>query len=139
MTICKTDSMADTFNAPLRSRQISGVKGNAWWTGAMRQFWSAVMIKARWVNGHAIPVEDVNWPEGSEVFLSRTPLLAEGAEQGLIQEENPTTVSQWLQWYDSLEPLVFEPGEEEAIEGLRRAIREKSSAGAANALEGLFE
>jgi hypothetical protein len=39
------------------------------------------MIKARWVNGHAIPVEDVNW----------------------------------LEWYDSLEPLVFEPGEEEEI------------------------
>ncbi|MCE2797873.1 MAG: hypothetical protein ACK5A1_04135 [Planctomyces sp.] len=63
------------------------------------------MIKANWVNGHAIPVEDVNW----------------------------------LEWYDSLEPLVFEPGEEEAIEGMRRAIREKSSAGLATVLEGLFE
>ncbi|MFM7833018.1 MAG: hypothetical protein ACKPJD_14605 [Planctomycetaceae bacterium] len=97
------------------------------------------MIKARWENGHAIPVEDVNWPEGSEVYLSRTPLLADGSEKAFVQQENPTSVSQWLEWYDSLEPLVFEPGEEEAIEGMRRAIREKSSAGAANALEGLFE
>ena len=97
------------------------------------------MIKARWVNGHAIPVEDVDWPEGSEVFLSRTPLVAEGSEQGLIHEENPTSVSQWLEWYDSLEPLVFEPGEEEEIESMRRAIREKSSAGLATVLEGLFE
>jgi hypothetical protein len=91
------------------------------------------------VNGHAIPLEDVDWPEGSEVFLSRTPLVAEGADQGLIQEENPTSVSQWLEWYDSLEPLVFEPGEEEEIESMRRAIREKSSAGLATVLEGLFE
>ncbi len=63
------------------------------------------MIKANWMNCHAIPVEDVNW----------------------------------LEWYDSLEPLVFEPGEEKAIEGMRRAIREKSSAGLATVLEGLFE
>ena len=32
------------------------------------------MIHATWMNGRAIPEQQVDWPDGSVVYLSRTPL-----------------------------------------------------------------
>ncbi len=84
------------------------------------------MIKARWVNGQAIPDEDVNWPEGTVVFVSRLPLLEENSADVPGQDDDPASVIQWLKWYDSLEPLVFDQDEEAEIERVRQQVGEYS-------------
>lgn len=78
------------------------------------------------MNGRAIPEEDVDWPEGSVVFVSRAPLPQGEAADLARQENDPESVAQWLAWYDSLEPLVYAPGEEAEIDRSRQQIADYS-------------
>ena len=71
------------------------------------------MIRARWTNGRLLPEEAVSWPEGTVLYVSETPLGAAGhADESTA--ETPESIRRWLEWYDSLEPLVFTPEEEAA-------------------------
>lgn len=97
------------------------------------------MIKARWINGHAVPDEQVSWPEGSVVYLSRMPLAGDASTACPTQDDDPDSIAQWLKWYDSLEPLVFDEGEEAEIDRMRKEIAEHSKQNMTSVVEGLFE
>jgi hypothetical protein len=65
-----------------------------------------------------------DWPDGTEVILQ--PVSPENGV-GIREEDWPATpeaIAEWLQWYDSLEPLIFADDERAALEADRKARRE---------------
>jgi hypothetical protein len=69
-------------------------------------------IHAVWKNGHIVPMQPVDWPEG-------TTLAVEPIEEALVTHpesdvlgDDPASIARWLTWFDSLEPLQFTPQEE---------------------------
>lgn len=97
------------------------------------------MIKARWINGQAVPDEQVSWPEGSVVYLSRMPMSDETVASSPPQADDPASVAEWLKWYDSLQPLIFFEGEEAEIDRMRKQIADHSRQNMTSVAEGLFE
>ena len=97
------------------------------------------MIRAKWVDGRAIPDEDVDWLEGSVVFVSRMPPRENCDIDAPSQDNDDASIAQWLKWYDSLEPLVFDQNEELEIEQTRQLIAEFSRQNLNRKTEGIFE
>ena len=99
-------------------------------------------IHAVWKNGQIVPMQPVDWPEG-------TALAVEPIEESLVTDavcdllgDDPASIARWLAWFDSLEPLSFTPKEEAAWEAARRERRgwEKSRFDErAERLKGMFE
>jgi hypothetical protein len=100
-------------------------------------------IHAVWKNGQIVPMQPVDWPEG-------TALAVEPIEESLVTDpecdllgDDPASIARWLAWFDSLEPLSFTPEEEEAAwETARRERRdwEKSRFDErAERLKGMFQ
>ena len=97
------------------------------------------MIRAKWVNGRAIPEEAVDWPDGTVVYVSRTALPEHDQTDLASQDDDPKSVAAWLEWYDSLEPLVYAPGEEAEIEARRQQVEDYTRRKMDRRIEGVFE
>ena len=67
------------------------------------------------------PEGPLNLPDGTPVIILRR-IVGEKSEEKL--DDSPEAISLWLQWYDSLEPLVFTEAERKALEADRRDRRE---------------
>jgi hypothetical protein len=71
-----------------------------------------------------------DWPDGTEVVVQPV----ERAECFGMREEDwpgtPEASADWLQWYDSLEPLVFTAEERAAWDNARREQQEFEQASA---------
>lgn len=96
-------------------------------------------IQGTWREGRIILDEPVQWPEGRRVRVE--PLAAEAAF-GLSEEEwsdTPEAIADWLQWYDSLEPLEMTPEEEVRLADWRTQIKEHTIATMHEAIEGTLE
>jgi hypothetical protein len=81
-------------------------------------------IKATYHNGQIIPDDPVDWPEGQELIIQTRPTTG---EFGLTEEEqsnDPEAIEKWIQWYDSLEPLIMTPEEEAEWKKTREAQKE---------------
>ena len=81
-------------------------------------------IKATWTNGHIVPDEQVEWPDGCRLLIE--PLPVEPA-LGLRDEDWPDTPearADWLRWYDSLEPLEFTTAEAADLAAWRQKVKE---------------
>jgi hypothetical protein len=100
-------------------------------------------IHAIWKNGQILPMQPVDWPEGTALAVE--PI--EGAwppaksEQGLLGDD-PESIARWIEWLDSFEGLSFTPAEETALRESQRQRRdwEKSKFDErAQRLKGLFE
>lgn len=97
------------------------------------------MIRAKWVKGRAIPEEDVDWPDGTVVYVSCS-LVPDSDTSGLADQfDDAESVAKWLAWYESLEPLVYAPGEEAEIEAARRQVADYSRQNIDRCIEGVFE
>lgn len=97
------------------------------------------MIRAKWINGQLIPEGEIDWPEGTVVYVSREP-TSEADESDLAeQKDDPASIAAWLAWYDSLEPLVYAPGEEAEIEAARKERAEYSRKAMNQGISGVFE
>ena len=85
-------------------------------------------IKATWRDGQIIPLEPVDWPNGTDVLVE--PCVP--SESVGIRDEDwsttPEAIEVWLRWYDSLEPLLFTPEEEVALAADRQARKEYEKA-----------
>ena len=71
-------------------------------------------IHAIWKNGQIVPTQPVDWPEGTALAVE--PIEVTGlpdTEEDLLGDD-PESISRWLRWLDSLEPLSFTPAEEAA-------------------------
>jgi len=83
------------------------------------------VIHASWKNGQIVPDAPVNLPEGCRLVVE--PELAETGLIGVSEEDwsdSPKAVSDWLEWYDSLEPLVFTPEEEVELAQWLQKVKE---------------
>lgn len=82
-------------------------------------------IKAIWTNGHIVPVEPVDWPEGSELRVE--PVPSNGARIGMTEEEwrdDPESISDWIAAVEKIEPLIWAEGEREEYERHREEARQ---------------
>ncbi len=80
-----------------------------------------IPIKAVVRNGRLETDEPINLPDGTEILipLSNGPL---DDEEGW--DNSPEGIAAWLQWYTSLEPLIFTEEEKAAREADRTARKE---------------
>jgi hypothetical protein len=78
-------------------------------------------IKAMVRNGRIEPDVPLDLPEGTQLLV--VPSNAAGErEDGW--DNTPDGIAAWLEWYDSLEPLVFTAQERQAWQQDREARRE---------------
>jgi hypothetical protein len=99
-------------------------------------------IHAIWRNGQIVPTQPVDWPEGTALTVEpiEEPLVVD--PDGDLLGDDPASIARWLAWFDSLEPLIFTPEEEDAWQAARRERWdwEKSRFNErAERLEGIFE
>ncbi len=82
-------------------------------------------IGATWRNGQIVPDTPVDWPEGYRLRIEPDAVEAESDE---IREDDwsnsPEAITDWLSWYDSLEPLIFTPEEEAELAAWHRQVNE---------------
>jgi hypothetical protein len=84
----------------------------------------------------------VEWPDGTELVVS--PITLGGAACHLANEapESSEDISDWLKWYESLEPLILSDEERAAWEKTRKEQRELEKAAFAShgdRLQGLWK
>jgi len=81
-------------------------------------------IKATWRDGQIIPLDPVDWPEGTEL---RVEPLPDDEPLGIREEDWPSTpeeIEKHLALMDQIEPLILTPEEEAAWEADRKARKE---------------
>jgi predicted DNA-binding antitoxin AbrB/MazE fold protein len=100
------------------------------------------VIHATWINGRIVPDDPVDLPEGCRLRVEVEPELAEPATIGISEEDwdnSPEAISEWLEWYKSLEPLVFTAEEEADLARWRRKVKEYTIANMDDGIENLWE
>jgi len=81
-------------------------------------------IKATWMNGQIVPLEPVDWPEGSELLVEKVPA---GENIGLSEEDwkdDPESIAAWIAAVENIQPLVWAEGEEEEYVRFRENFRQ---------------
>lgn len=68
-------------------------------------------IKAMIRNGRVETKDPLNFPEGTEVLIVPANLEDDRDDRW---DNSPEGIAAWLHWYNSLEPLIVTPEEEEA-------------------------
>jgi hypothetical protein len=82
-------------------------------------------IHAVWKDGRIIPEGPVDWPEGCRLRIEPDPAQPGTTEDGAEDSSNsPEAITDWLAWFDSLEPLVFTPEEAADLRDWRRRVKE---------------
>lgn len=80
-------------------------------------------IRATWTKGRIVPAEPVDWPEGSELLVE--PVRSE-EKIGMTEEEwrdDPESIADWMAWVDTIQPMIWAPGEQEEYERYRAEHR----------------
>jgi hypothetical protein len=96
-------------------------------------------VKGTWKNGQVVLDSPTDWPDGCRVLVEPAP---EGVTIGIREEDWPTTpqaIADWLQWYDSLEPIEITPEEEANLAAWRQQVKAYSIAKQSERIQGLFE
>lgn len=96
-------------------------------------------IKATWKNRQIVPDEEVNWPEGCRLLVEP---VTEEETLGIREEDwsnTPEAITDWLKWYDSLQPLLLTPAEEADAEAWMRKMNDYSLAKLDQGAEDIFQ
>ncbi len=99
-------------------------------------------IHAIWKDGHIVPTQPVDWPDGIELSVGPFEEFQVAESEGDLHGDDSESIARWLAWFDSLEPLVFTLEEEAAWQAARRENREWEKSHfveRAEQLKGLFE
>lgn len=78
-------------------------------------------IKAVVRNGRIETTAPIDWPEGTEVMVSLPQSEVSEEQDGI---DSPEAITDWLNWYDSLEPLIFTEDELAAMQADRKARKD---------------
>lgn len=81
-------------------------------------------IKAIWTNGQIVPVEPIDWPEGSELLVE--PVSPHQYKIGMSEEDwhdDPESIAAWVAAVEKIEPLIWKEGEEEEYQRHREESR----------------
>jgi len=95
------------------------------------------LILATWKNGQIVPDGLVDLPEGCRLAVE-----PESETIGVTEEEwdnSPEGIAAWLEWYRSLEPLIFTPEEEADIAQWRQKVKDYTIASMHKGIEDLWE
>jgi hypothetical protein len=79
-------------------------------------------IRGRYIGGKIVPDSRPDWPEGTEVEVR--PATDDDDPPGTVGpvwDNSPQGIADWLAWYESLEPLILTPEDEERIRSAREA------------------
>lgn len=93
-------------------------------------------VSAIWKNGQVVLQQPATWPEGSQLRIE-----AVDDKPGLSEEEwanSPEAITDWIHWYDSLEPLQITPEDEADLAAWRRRIKEYTIEKSSDRIAGLF-
>src|SRR5438046_286299 len=85
--------------------------------------WVMNAIKATWTNGQILPLEPVDWPEGSHLLVEP---LEPSEKIGLDESEwrdDPESIAKWVAWVDTIEPLILSEAERAEMERYRAEHR----------------
>jgi hypothetical protein len=80
-------------------------------------------IHAIWKNGQIVPIQPVDWPDGTELTVEPLEEPRTAEPEGDLLGDDSASITRWLAWYDTLEPLIFTPEEEDACQAARRESR----------------
>lgn len=89
-------------------------------------------------NGQIVADRPIEWPEGFRVIIE--PAMKEET-LGIREEDWPTTpeaLAEWLDWFDSLEPIQLASEEEADWKAWRQKIKEYTIANMHKGIEDLF-
>jgi len=81
-------------------------------------------IRANWINGQIVPLEPVDWPEGSELLIE--PIAPKPQRIGLDESEwrdDAEARADWEAWIGTLEPLEYMEEECVSLERYREEFR----------------
>jgi hypothetical protein len=96
------------------------------------------VIRATWKIGQIVPDGPVDWPEGCRLLVE--PELVDAKAIGVGEAEwsnSPEAISDWLAWYDSLEPLEITSDEAADLADWRQKVKEYTIANMHKGIEGL--
>lgn len=81
-------------------------------------------IRATWVNGQILPVEPVDWPEGSELLVE--PIPRSRKSMGIDESQwrdDAEAIADWDRWLQAIEPLEYTSEEQAAFAIFDEAFR----------------
>ena len=79
-------------------------------------------ITGIWQGGHVVLDGVTDWPDGCRVLVEPVSM---DETIGLSEDEwrdSPEAVAEWIQWYESLEPLEITPEEQADVVNWQRQI-----------------
>ena len=80
-------------------------------------------IKATWTNGRILPLEPVDWPEGSELLVEPVPPSEKIGMDESEWRDDPESIAEWIAWVDTIQPMIWAEGEREEYERYRAEHR----------------
>jgi hypothetical protein len=75
-----------------------------------------------WKNGQIVLDGPAEWPEGCRLLVE--PVFDQAETLGITEEEwprSPEAIAEWLEWFDSIEPIEITPDEEANWQAARAA------------------
>src|ERR1700758_2625324 len=95
-------------------------------------------MRGTFKNGQVLLSSPPDWPEGTQLLVEPLP---QDATLGIREEDwqdTPEAISQWLRWYEALEPLTFTPEEKADLATWRQKVKEFTIDTMHKSIEGLF-
>jgi hypothetical protein len=81
-------------------------------------------IHAVWKDGQIVPMQPVDWPEGTALAVKPIEESLLNDLEGDLLGDDSASIARWLAWFDKLEPLIFTQEEETAWQRARREQRD---------------
>jgi hypothetical protein len=98
---------------------------------------SSILTKGVIQQGQVIVAKPIDLPDGTEVIVASCPPRSDDdVEEGW--DNSPEGIAAWLQWYDSLEPLIFTLEEEADTASWLKKMNDYSIATMDKGIEDLF-
>ena len=81
-------------------------------------------ITGTWKNGRIVLDSPTDWPDGCRVIVEPAPDVENLGIREQDWADTPEAIAEWLQWYESLEPLLMTSEEEANWRTARKTQRE---------------
>ena len=81
-------------------------------------------IQAIWKDGHIIPTQPVDWPDGTTLSIEAIEQPEESERGADLLGDSPSSIASWITAFDALPPLLMLDAEEEEWREARRDMKE---------------
>ena len=97
---------------------------------------NALSIKGVIRKGRVEVAEPIDLPDGTEVVVTSSSAALDDADEDW--DNTPEGIADWLNWYRSLEPLIFTSEEEADTQACLTKMNEYSSVSTDDGIDDLF-